>query len=116
MSNRRNPDGRRVPLLVRLYALLLWLYPARFHREYGAEMLRVRLLPRENWLLLAVALLTLLYFVTTVPGSSFAPFYFVWNTLIDALSVLAGVAWVALGVSLWRSATQPSPVLVSTRG
>lgn len=34
------PRRRPEPALVRLYALLMWLYPASFRREYGEEMLR----------------------------------------------------------------------------
>lgn len=39
--SRCGPSGLRAPLLVRVYALLLWLYPAAFRRAYGEEMLRV---------------------------------------------------------------------------
>lgn len=44
MSRRRSDHAeQRAPdsVLVRLYSLLLYLYPARFRREYGAEMVRV---------------------------------------------------------------------------
>lgn len=39
--SNRGARPRRAPLIVRMYAVLLWLYPARFRREYGEEMLRV---------------------------------------------------------------------------
>lgn len=82
----------------------------------GLVLLQVRLLPWGNWLLLALAALVLLSSIVAITGLPFLPAFFLVTTWIFILFVLSGLAWVALGVSLFRSAAQPTPVPVTTRG
>ncbi len=89
---------------------------------YGITALRRHILPRHNWLLLAIGLILLLNIVTSViamlvsGGSDYAGTQKV-AIMLSVAPLASAVMWILLGVSLWprrneETGTQDVPASV----